>query len=402
MATLFQKRGVKTVVTNGCWTAAVYERREANLSRIFVENGISYVSAMSHKISTTAVNLFCSGFYRAFIMSGLKFAEATSLGRMALRENKSREFEDLKQPRDLQDWCVPITYVCAHGKPFYGNRYNPTWLVATTLGRFCARFRNLKQYVGQHLTPFLSIFYDPELSPGVYPDSPRSPPDSRSIRSATESPFSSPALSRSTSDAGSKKNGNRALPNIDIGILDFERHLVYYRIMYLHGPSCGENRQTLRSLSLFWCSSNFVGRAIHIPAQEFIKTMPDAIFLEWNRSDPYRKKNMKLDEVETLFMNPPARGIAFIIEDIHSLYPDDEEEFLNTEQEDMIRLGRNRFQNFLREKIFALDGNLWYLIITGKNDENWWNSQNDINVGGEAFARDNPLQYTPWISPAFN
>jgi CHAT domain len=109
VAALLRKRNVSCVVTNACRTAVSHERRRANLSQIFVQQGICAVSAMSSRICTTAVDLFYWSFYEALIMKGPKFAEAASLGRKSLRDNKQRKVD--RSMMELQDWCVPVTYM---------------------------------------------------------------------------------------------------------------------------------------------------------------------------------------------------------------------------------------------------------------------------------------------------
>jgi hypothetical protein len=260
VADVLKDHGVGCVVTNACQSAAAYHRREANLSRIFVERGIALVSAMSHKISTPAVDLFYQYFYRAFITEGLSFALATSLGRRHLRGSHRRS---TPQKPALEDWCVPVTYFCPRSGEQQTSR---RWHRQNLAGRMLSYLRQARRYLFcWDYWPF-GIF-------GTYRRY------YKLLRDPSITNLSASSMSSSNASIMERPffvdNG---LPELDIGILDLERQLIEYRMLYLHGGICDENNNLLRRLSQLWVKTKFVEQVVLMPARRCLdNTIPTQV-----------------------------------------------------------------------------------------------------------------------------
>lgn len=375
VAALLRQRNVSCVVTNACRTAVSHERRKANLSQIFVEQGICAVSAMSFRICTTAVDLFYWSFYEALIMKGLKFAEAASLSRKSLRENNRREVN--RSVMELQDWCVPVTYMRPERQQVNFEHYVPTWMPKSTITYVVACFQYSWPYFLAKLAfGTMLAFYTNICS------------NTRSGSQITVSP----AATAPPSDLFMQCNHDgiqhdcahgHALPKLDINLLDLEKHLFYYRVVYLYGYQA--NHITLRQLSPFWCCTNFVERVIIIAASQYLNEQADVTILHWDRADPWKSSSRRLSEVgDDIYTSSSSSKIAIIIEQIHELYPREKEKLNRKEY----RLGRERLEAFVTQR--SLDSKASaYLIFTGTYSNDWWIDNTDFE--GEPFFRGHPL-----------
>jgi hypothetical protein len=74
-----------------------------------VKSGMVAVLAMSYKISVSAVSLFTSQFYEAFLRQNLPFARAAKAARQAMR-TKSQRAGRFGMLVELEDWMVPVVY----------------------------------------------------------------------------------------------------------------------------------------------------------------------------------------------------------------------------------------------------------------------------------------------------
>jgi len=76
VATLLRAHGTKLAVLNACDSARGNKGIEANLARVFTQEGISNALAMSFKLQSSAAVLFVKSFYRDLLLRQRKFAQA--------------------------------------------------------------------------------------------------------------------------------------------------------------------------------------------------------------------------------------------------------------------------------------------------------------------------------------
>ncbi|KAI0418203.1 hypothetical protein F5X98DRAFT_386420 [Xylaria grammica] len=379
VADLLARTGVRCVATNACRTAVSYDRREANMCQIFVDKGVSHVSGMSHKICTDAIDLFYSGFYRALITEGLKFAEAASRGRKELRADRNRQFVDSKQ---LIDWCVPVTYMCPDGQ-ICNQDYSPFWTNTThqifrSLSRWARYFFNrlrLRKITGalSGLASFRPVNNE------VTRSSHRPNPLSQEVVNGVNGP-----------QDYTSRVPKAALPKLDINVLDFEKHLIHHGSVYFHGPDHNETVTTIVRLGLLWSRTNFVERVIHIRVREYIEGRLEEYIVEWDKENPWDCKYRPVD-FNVLRLSSPHKKIAIVIEGIHELYPDDEDG-RTTQEMERIRLARNKLEKFLTTEMPSMitEKNR-YVVITGEKDAEWWESCGELTIWGQPFWRGDRL-----------
>jgi hypothetical protein len=171
--------------------------------------------------------------------------------------------------------------------------------------------------------------------------------------------------------------------------------MVWHRVIYLHGPEHTENIQTIQSLSPFWCHTNFIERAVHVVARHFMEVPPGQKIVQ---NIVQRDRNHSWGSEQTMacdidFIAPsPKNKIAIVIEGIHELYPDNENALEDSQMEGYLS-GRMRLKEFLKEVDSKIAEKDRYLIITGQKDADWWESEVDLNIAGQAFSRNDRLQF---------
>ncbi|KAI0515484.1 hypothetical protein F5B22DRAFT_607474 [Xylaria bambusicola] len=381
VADLLAKTGVRCVATNACRTAVSYERREANMCQIFIDKGISHVSGMSHNICTDAVDLFYWGFYSALITKGFKFAEAASQGRKSLRLDKHRNFVASKQ---LVDWCVPVTYMCPDGQ-VCGQGYSPFWIRSTrqTFRYLTYWVRNLCYRLRRN-TPAI-----------VFPEQAST---RRTRNGAIEGDMALHSGHSQWLDIlyGPQDFASRVpkstLPKLDINILDFEKHLVHHGTVYFHGPNHSQNVDTMIRLGLLWCRTNFVERVIYINARQYSEGLSLQYVIECDKKNRLRYIPSRPIDFDPFKPSSPHKKLAIVIQGIHELYPDDEDE-REAQERDRIRLARQKVEEFLTMEVTSkLDEKDRYVVITGEKDAEWWESTVEVGLlWGQPFWRGDPL-----------
>jgi hypothetical protein len=171
--------------------------------------------------------------------------------------------------------------------------------------------------------------------------------------------------------------------------------MVWHRVIYLHGPEHTENIQTIQSLSPFWCHTNFIERAVHVVARHFMEVLPGQNIVQ---NIVQRDRNHSWGSEQTMacdidFIAPsPKNKIAIVIEGIHELYPDNENALEESQMEGYLS-GRMRLKEFLKEVDNKIAEEDRYLIITGQKDADWWENEEDLNIAGQAFSRNDRLQF---------
>ncbi|KAI0163926.1 hypothetical protein GGR57DRAFT_516271 [Xylariaceae sp. FL1272] len=386
VAQLLEEHGVKCVVTNACYTAAVLERREANMCQNFIDRGVSHISAMSHKICTSAVDLFYSGFYRALLVDGLKFAEATSKGRKRLRENANRLTIPSQRSKELRDWCVPVTYLCPEPQSHHKN-YNASWLAPNKVQAMFRFFRECKSGILKGTT---SVLRDSRSQRGTLALH-RSHSGITASMGHFDTEISSPEI-HDWYDACRGGDVTKSIrPMIDINVLDLERHLLFHRAVYFYGPKSNNNTKTVQLLSLFWCKTKFVERVIYVHAAQYLHDNPKKVIVEWDKSNPW-KFEYKVTSGDYLTLKSPEGKLAIVIGDIHELYPEGERKW--EEAMKIIERAREKLNKYLEHVRSRVKDKSRYIIITGYRDADWWGNLKDPGgVACQAFWRSDPLLF---------
>lgn len=113
VAKLLGKHEIPVAILNACESASATAGDAANTAKLFAQNGVGNVLAMSFKISSSAADVFLRAFYPALLVEGVCFSEAARRGRRALRVCPARQAR-LGLERDLMDHFVPVVY--CHGR----------------------------------------------------------------------------------------------------------------------------------------------------------------------------------------------------------------------------------------------------------------------------------------------
>ncbi|KAH7314283.1 hypothetical protein BKA65DRAFT_119938 [Rhexocercosporidium sp. MPI-PUGE-AT-0058] len=95
-----QDHGVTRVALNACLSSCAQNQTLPSMAEIFIEHGVTSVSAMSYMISDETAKIYYDAFYQALILGEKGFHEAAAKGREALR---------LESPGP-KDWLNPTNY----------------------------------------------------------------------------------------------------------------------------------------------------------------------------------------------------------------------------------------------------------------------------------------------------
>lgn len=96
----------------------------ANLSSVFLSNGILAVLAMSYNMHDSMSKVFFSKFYSEFFVHQAPISIAASKARKALSEKRERWNYVKKEPVSLQDWFVPVVYTSSE-EPYRLSSHSP-------------------------------------------------------------------------------------------------------------------------------------------------------------------------------------------------------------------------------------------------------------------------------------
>ena len=109
VAQLLHEHEIGSAVINACVSAKASLGIKANLSRVFVRNGVSNVFAMSHKVSSKAVSSSLITFYNSLLSENRSFSESAAMARKELRINANCTGGEVGS-QDIEDWFVPVFY----------------------------------------------------------------------------------------------------------------------------------------------------------------------------------------------------------------------------------------------------------------------------------------------------
>lgn len=106
---ILKRHGVPIVVLNACESARANCGDDANIAKVFAQEGVKNILAMSFAVSENAVEKFLGSFYRNLICGRLNFSQAASKARKVLRNFALRGMR-FNIERPLLDWFVPVVY----------------------------------------------------------------------------------------------------------------------------------------------------------------------------------------------------------------------------------------------------------------------------------------------------
>jgi tetratricopeptide (TPR) repeat protein len=107
---LLRRHHVRVAVLNSCESARANRGDDANLAKIFAEEGVRNVLAMSFRFQSTTATLFLLKFYESLFAEGNPFSLAVADARESLRVNNTRTAR-FGIKTTVEDWIVPIVYV---------------------------------------------------------------------------------------------------------------------------------------------------------------------------------------------------------------------------------------------------------------------------------------------------
>ncbi|KAF2842361.1 hypothetical protein M501DRAFT_988587 [Patellaria atrata CBS 101060] len=238
---ILKRHSVPLVVLNACESARANCGDDANIAKIFEQEGVQKVLAMSFKISSSAANLFLSKFYNEFLITGTSFSRAAAEARSFLRTFSIRQARfGLELP--LKDWFVPVIYGSDH-----------------------------------------DVVIRQEKTPGE-----------DSVDRGIDKPFVStakPDLSTDSTPVGR-----------EFDILRIEKLLCQNHTLYLHGPPGSGKSALIRYLASVWKETSFVDGYVYVDfknikitqANDFIENIASQLVARFLAS------NMNLWTVNTL------------------------------------------------------------------------------------------------------
>ncbi|MCJ1354307.1 MAG: hypothetical protein MMC33_004295 [Icmadophila ericetorum] len=356
---LISQYGISCAVVNACDSGKASKGANANLSRVFIQGGISNVLAISFRWSVDAANIFNQAFYYSFLVRRRKFSEAGSDGRLALR-NDTRRRTPYKTIERMQDWFVPVTYA---GPSKVDHR------ISTIRDKLEEGL--LTSFMGTPwcLPVVLFVTRVIDIVLGY-------------LNRLRRSSSGSPALLT--------PNGQRLYLHLDLEILQFERLLTRHRIIYHFGHEPQKIDKMLIHLSNVWHSTGFVDHSYIIHASRFFE---EPYTLQW-----LLKKYIWRDflyhfiwpSISTDTTEPWVPKTAIIITHVDVLFGED------SARKEEARKRLYRFMRLAARKSNPPLQRLMYLVVFGlQNREDWWNL-NFINVDslyGQRFIREKDPEY---------
>lgn len=128
IAQLLRDHDINCVILNACMSAVADADPSANLSSVFLRNGISAVLAMSYNMHDSISKRFYSKFYSEFFVHQAPISIAASKARKALFDDRTRWNYVKKEEVLMQDWFVPVVYTsseepyrCSNHRPFFSR-----------------------------------------------------------------------------------------------------------------------------------------------------------------------------------------------------------------------------------------------------------------------------------------
>lgn len=110
---MLKDHGVTRVALNACLSSSTKHQTLPSMAEIFIEHGVTSVSAMSYLILDETAKSYYDAFYQALILGGKGFHEAAAKGREALRV----------QSPSPKDWLNPTNY---RNRVFtFNNKFSP-------------------------------------------------------------------------------------------------------------------------------------------------------------------------------------------------------------------------------------------------------------------------------------
>jgi hypothetical protein len=375
VARLLSTHGISCAVINACDSASAVEGVDANLSRVFANEGIRNVLAMSYKFSTSAASLFHETFYESLFLHKLSFSDAASLARRTLKQKPRRRGQYIRDVK-MQDWIIPVFYAHVDAKEV---RIVPSTKPLLPL------LDRLKPF---HTALFLFFSWLAGL-----------------LALASSRKNRLPEIS---SPQNETQNKNLTLPlytpaieylEIDQDVLRFEDELIANHILYFHGSALTGKTRLIRSLCHVWCITGFVERSYIIEAQRFLEDLPLAarLFRRFIHGDILYHTHVPLSKMPAVSTSASPYQQAWslrsviIIDQIDDLFHDMEDKRLAR--------ARRRMKEFLyrvaaRSNVYAKPKT--YLIIVGRADEEaWWaeHFSGEMVLDGPIFRREEPASF---------
>jgi len=111
VAELLRDHGISCAVLTACQSGNATRGDDANLCRIFEQQGVTQILAISFGIHSEAVEIVCNSFYNHLFIDGNTFSEAASKARKELHDKPRRFGKATGKSHRLMDWFIPVTYV---------------------------------------------------------------------------------------------------------------------------------------------------------------------------------------------------------------------------------------------------------------------------------------------------
>ena len=121
-----------TVILSACKTAVAHAGPSANLSSVFLKQGISTVVAMSHNMHDSVSKRFYSKFYSELLLRYASLSTAARKARKDLFDHRERWSFAKDEYLVMQDWFVPVVYSSSEKSyRFFSHR---RWFNGTLFG----------------------------------------------------------------------------------------------------------------------------------------------------------------------------------------------------------------------------------------------------------------------------
>ena len=306
---LLAKHGIPSAVVSACESARANTGISANLGRIFSQEGVTNVLAMSYNFSSSAAILFHTKFYEALLIDTCKFSEAAHHGRSKLRETPTRQSPH-EWSCEVQDWFVPVVYtnhqdlrITVSGPSVDSrasdgvNGNHVKWM------RFTNKFYALAGAVRDGLS-----WTKVSLSRLTWSCFQRLSPHSLRLRDGF---------------ADGEEDMELFL-QLDLYILRLERDLLEYHSIVIWGPPKAGKSSMLRQLSRMWLSTNFVEQVYFIQARRFSQGPVSTLLqtaVEYLRGD---SRNLIMDRKSPLHTSIDSLAVprtVVIIDHVDELVP---------------------------------------------------------------------------------
>lgn len=334
---------------------------DANLSRVFVQEGVSNVLAMSSHFTTSAALQFHQSLYEALFVQQIPFSDAARVGRKALRDNPKRRGHE-HVIADMKDWIIPVVYSHHLAKDICIERAVMEDSFSTSVSTL--KYTFFLVWMRYSMGLCFSFIHALTLI----------------IGSAVPSYNTSRHMKLI---AGGPQCDMEEYMELDFDILRFEADLISERLVYFYGARLMQKTRLMRCLSHYWCLTGLLDHVYHVQSSWFLSDL--------TYSETFRHRFLDGDMLHRIPMPSPKVDESFwkprtmvIIDQIDDLF----EDMADSAQE----RGRQRLFGYLEkvaqrdEKVRLYLPRVFIVIISRKNDQDWW----DVH-----FRNDRPLLTGP-------